>query len=109
MGLHLLIGFCKLHGVGAPFLATLAWPFFVKVCMSLTPFKNVLMNMAQDSRLLVFQLSQIIVFQEDEGGTRRRCDRIIQLVHQRWPNIIGQSMPFSNYDQSLQALSIAAF
>ncbi|KAI3713309.1 hypothetical protein L1987_71884 [Smallanthus sonchifolius] len=113
MGLHLvLLGFCKLHGAGAPLLVTLAWPFFIKVLFSLRPFKNVIMSIKQDSRLFVFQLSQIIGFQDHranhEPGNRRRWDRIIQLVHQRLRDI-GHSMPFSDYERTLQTLTVAAF
>nr|GEY77863.1 hypothetical protein [Tanacetum cinerariifolium] len=86
MGLHLLVlGFSKLHA--APFLANLAWPFFLK-------------------------LNHIIAFR---GHGRRRWERIIRLVHARLPannnsnNDRSMMMPFANYDQSLQALSIVAF
>ncbi|MFS7941564.1 hypothetical protein Hanom_Chr06g00477791 [Helianthus anomalus] len=108
MGLHILLGFSKLNG--APFVATLAWPFFLKVLLSLKPFRNVIMSMVQDSRLFVFQLNQII---GSEGGLRfaigrRRWGRVVRLVHERLPNV-SRSTPFSNYDQSLQALSIVAF
>ncbi|KAI3501062.1 hypothetical protein L1887_28920 [Cichorium endivia] len=116
MGLHLvalakvkLLGASRLHG--APFLAILAWPFFLKVVLSLRPFQNLIMSVAQDSRLFVFQLNRIIRFQGNEhgiGGNRRRWERIIRLVHERLPNV-GWSMPFEDYEQSLQALSIVAF
>ncbi|KAL4571313.1 hypothetical protein LXL04_018071 [Taraxacum kok-saghyz] len=106
MGLHLvaLLGVSKLHG--APFVAILAWPFFLKVLFSLRPFHNVIKSVAQDSRLFVFQLTQIISGADNQH--ERRLERIIRLVHHRVPNI-GRSMPFDNYDQSLQALQIVAF
>ncbi|CAH1415700.1 unnamed protein product [Lactuca virosa] len=121
MGLHLvalakvkLLGVSKLHG--APFVAILAWPLFLKVVLSLRPFQNLIMSVAQESRLFVFQLNQIIGFQAagrsraDHGfdGNRRRWERVIRLVQERLPNV-GRSMPFEDYDQSLQALSIVAF
>lgn len=121
MGLHLvalakvkLLGVSKLHG--APFVAILAWPFFLKVVLSLKPFQNLIMSVAQESRLFVFQLNQIIGFQAagrsraDHGfdGNRRRWERVIRLVQERLPNV-GRSMPFEDYDQSLQVLSIVAF
>ncbi|KAK1438751.1 hypothetical protein QVD17_04561 [Tagetes erecta] len=110
MGLHIaVLGLCKLHGATSPFLGTLAWPFLLKVVWSLRPVNNFFTSMVHDSRLLMFQLSQILVFPDDEdGGNRRRRDRIIRLVQQQWPNI-GQSMLFSNYDRSLQTLSIVTF
>ncbi|KAL8253696.1 hypothetical protein R6Q59_031917 [Mikania micrantha] len=109
MGLHLVLGLCTLNGG-----SLLALPFVLKVLLSrLRPFKDVIMSMAQDSRLLVFQLNQIIGFEaNNEGGLGLGFDanwrRWVRFIHQRLLNV-GHSMLFSNYDQSLQTLSIVAF
>ncbi|KAL4592979.1 hypothetical protein LXL04_005988 [Taraxacum kok-saghyz] len=114
MPLHcLLVAKVKLLGLspshaftGTPILATLIWPFFFKMLLSLRPIKDIVAAMAQDSSLFVFQLGRIVMSQAADG---RRWQRILRLTQERMATA-RQSVALANetYNDSLHTLSMVA-
>ncbi|CAH1453756.1 unnamed protein product [Lactuca virosa] len=89
-----------------PILATLIWPFFLKVMLNLRPIQDIVGTMVHDSRLFIFQLSRIITLQDDNEG-ERRWGRFRRLVYDRLVDA-GRSMAFVNDEHSLHTLSMVA-
>ncbi|KAJ0602795.1 hypothetical protein HanPI659440_Chr03g0133821 [Helianthus annuus] len=102
-----LLGFSKFHRVTTtPLLATLLWPFFLKLLMSLRPIQEIVNSMVHDSRLFMFQLSQIIHL-DDIGEGERRLSRVRRLLHNRLANT-GRSIAFVEDEHSLHTVSMVA-
>ncbi|MFS7962346.1 hypothetical protein Hanom_Chr08g00725561 [Helianthus anomalus] len=100
-----LLGISQLHTFTAtPILASLIWPFCLKLLLSLRPIKDIAESMAQDSSLFVFQLGRIISSPEVVG---RRWDRIVRLAHERI-DAARQSVALVNHDDGFHTLSMVA-
>ncbi|KAF5816244.1 hypothetical protein HanXRQr2_Chr03g0132201 [Helianthus annuus] len=102
-----ILGLSKFHRVTTtPLLATLLWPFFLKLLMSLRPIQDIVNSMVHDSRLFMFQLSQIIHL-DDIGEGERRFSRVRRLLHNRLVNT-GRSIAFVEDEHSLHTVSMVA-
>ncbi|KAL8263758.1 hypothetical protein R6Q59_021888 [Mikania micrantha] len=104
--MHFLV-LAKCHKVTTtPLLATLVWPFFLKVIMNLRPIKDIVRSMVQDSRLFFFQLSTIIGLDDDNEGSRR-SSRIRRLLH-HWLANTQRSIALLTDEHSLHTVSMVA-
>lgn len=102
-----LLGYSKIHRfTTTTLLATLIWPFFLKVLSSFNPIQDIAMAMVRDSRLFIFRLSRIISFQDNNQG-ERRWRRVGQLVHDSLANV-GRSVALVTDEESLHTLSMVA-
>ncbi|KAL2525166.1 Uncharacterized protein Adt_10220 [Abeliophyllum distichum] len=68
------------HGVLTPVVATLLWPFLLKVSFSLRPLRQLCTDMIHDLRLFFFQMGEIT---SNSDGIGARFDRALRLVHGR--------------------------
>ncbi|KAI3707361.1 hypothetical protein L6452_25804 [Arctium lappa] len=107
MPLHLML-VAKIHSFSAtPMLATLIWPFCMKVMLSLRPIKDIVRSIAYDSNVLVFQLTHIITSHEDRG---RRWHRVARVVHQRMLTTTRSTIALATQtdEDSLHTLTMVA-
>ncbi|XAR54949.1 hypothetical protein NMG60_11030296 [Bertholletia excelsa] len=85
MGLH-LVALAKLHLAtaaaqgGCPVLASLVWPFVLKLSCSISPVRRDYVNVLYAWRLFFFRLSQIVLNAEPGLGDRTRWHRALRLV-----------------------------
>ncbi|GFZ16520.1 hypothetical protein Acr_25g0009290 [Actinidia rufa] len=115
MGMHFMV-LAKLnmttggHSSGlAPVVASLVWPFILKLSFGLRPLQQTSTNLLHASRLFFFQLSQIVFNAESNQSQGSRFERAVRLVYQRFARTTRPSPPDSDEDEdSLHTLSMIA-
>ncbi|CAI9291305.1 unnamed protein product [Lactuca saligna] len=101
-----LLGLSKLHRfTTTPLLATLIWPFFLKVMLSLRPIQDIVRTMVHDSRLFIFQLNRIITLQDDNEG-ERRWGRFRRLVYDRLVDVGRIKMESCHLREAIELIEL---